>query len=118
MQVVIAPAKGTPGRRSHLFGPDVSPTMRRKVLEVSSFICAKILEHCDPDQREMLTVEGFGVEDHPHAVAYAGARREGINRYTGPVLGAEAVRRTTKLITFSPDETAEIVNILDKIDRF
>lgn len=113
LQVVVAPATGTPGEEASFY--DLELSKQRRLLEVGLVIGSKILEHCAPGQRSMFTLEGFAVQDHPHVVYYAGERGQGIDRYTGPNLGPIAVRQTLELITFSPVETEALEARLDVI---
>jgi hypothetical protein len=63
----------------------------------------------------MFTLEGFAVKDHAHIVYYAGERGQGIDRYTGQVLGEEAVQRTIQAITFKAVEAELLEARLDLI---
>lgn len=114
LQVVVAPAEGSPGEEAHFYDLDIR--QQRKILEVGLAVGSKILDHCAPGQRSMCTLEGFAVNDHPHIVYYAGERGEGINRYTGKMLGEEAIQRTLELITFEPCETRLLERRLDHIE--
>lgn len=113
LQVVVAPATGQPGEEVHFY--DLAPEKQRKLLEVGLAVGSKILDHCMPGQRSMFTLEGFAVKDHAHIVYYAGERGQGIDRYTGQVLGEEAVRQTIEAITFEPIEVKLLEARLDQI---
>lgn len=113
LQVVVAPAVGNPGEEVHFF--DLELPKQRRLLEVGLAVGSKILEHCAPGQRSMFILEGFAVKDHAHIVYYAGERGQGINRYTGQVLGEEAVQRTIQAITFKAVESELLEARLDLI---
>jgi hypothetical protein len=102
LQVVVAPAFGKAGEEVHFY--DLELGKQRQLLEVGLAVGSKILDHCMPGQRSMFTLEGFAVKDHAHLVYYAGERGQGIDRYTGQVLGEAAVQQTMELITFEPVE--------------
>ncbi len=113
LQVVVAPESGEPGKDVHFY--DLELSKQRKLLEVGMAVGSKILNHCTPAQRSMFTLEGFAVKDHAHIVYYAGERGQGIDRYTGQVLGQEAVQRTIDAITFEPVEVELLEARLDLI---
>lgn len=113
LQVVVAPAKGEPGKDVHFY--DLELIQQRKLLEVGLGVGARILAHCMPGQRSMIAIEGFGVRDHAHLVCYAGERGQGEARYNGEVLGAEAVQRTIDAITFGPVDAESLEARLDLI---
>ena len=113
LQVVVAPSSGKPGDEVHFY--DLELTKQRKLLEVGLAVGSKILEHCTPGQRSMFTLEGFAVKDHAHIVYYAGERGQGMDRYTGQVLGENAVERTIEAITFEPVEAELLEARLDQI---
>lgn len=111
LQVVVAPATGTPGETVHFY--DLELQQQRKLMEVGLVVGSKILANCMPDQRSMFTLEGFAVKDHAHLVYYAGERGQGIDRYTGTCLGDAAVQNTINAITFSPADVEELEFRLD-----
>ena len=113
LQVVVAPASGMPGKEVHFY--DLEQDKQRKLLEVGLAVGSKIPSHCMPGQRSMFTLEGFAVADHAHLVYYAGVRGQGIDRYTGQVLGEEAVQRTIEAIRFEPHESTALEARLDVI---
>lgn len=113
LQVVVAPDAGNPGEDVHFY--DLELIQQRKLLEVGLAVGSKILDHCTPGQRSMFTLEGFAVRDHAHIVYYAGERGQGIDRYTGQVLGEAAVRHTVESITFEPAEIDVLNARLDQI---
>lgn len=115
LQVVVAPAYGTPGVDAHF--NDLPLPMQRKLAEVGFMIGHKILQHCTPSQRAMFTLEGFAVKDHAHVVHYAGERGQGIDRYTGPMLGQTAVEHTIEAIVMSDLDTHVLESRLDRVDR-
>lgn len=113
LQVVIAPASGNPGEIVHFH--DLNEITQDKLWTVGKAIGKKILSASSSPQRSMFTLEGFAVEDHAHLIYYAGVRREGINRYTGELLGDLAVQRTVEAITLSLDESIALESKLDGI---
>lgn len=115
LQVVVAPADGTPGKEQHFH--DLSVEQQRKLWEVGMIVGAKIMRQCFPGQREMFTLEGFAVPDHAHIVYYAGSRGQGINRYSGPILGEEAVERTRQAMAFTEYESELLDRRLDRVPK-
>lgn len=114
LQVVVAPADGTPGKKAHFY--DLKLSQQRRLLEVGLAVGSKILNHCNPGQRSMCTLEGFGVEDHPHIVYYAGERGQGKDRYNEDLhLGDAAVQQTLELIRFTAAEATLLEARLDLI---
>ncbi len=115
LQVVVAPSSGTPHKDQHFY--DLGLDQQRKLLELGLIVGSKILNHCTPNQRSMFTLEGFAVKDHAHLVYYAGERGQGIDRYTGGILGDEAVQRTIEVVSFSPVEAEQAEARLAQLDR-
>ena len=113
LQVVVAPATGQPGETVNFF--DLTVVKQRQLLEVGLVVGRKILQNCLPGQRSMFSLEGFAVPDHAHLIYYAGQRGQGLDRYTGKVLGPEAVQYTLDVIQFRPAEAKILETNLDEI---
>jgi hypothetical protein len=113
LQVVVAPAIGELDGEAHF--NNLAVKTQRKLVEVGFAVGSKILENCGAGQRSMFTLEGFGVNNHVHLVYYAGERGQGIDRYTGPCLGEQAVQQTLELIQFAPVEAELLEARLDQI---
>ncbi len=90
-----------------------------KLYAVKHAIGAKILEHCDDEQRIVDHTEGFAVPNHAHIVLFAALRGEGKALYDKAILpnSEEIIEQTIRDITLSEHEGAALEDELDVIRR-
>lgn len=115
LQSVIAPTTGSAGQESHF--DELPFRTQLKLHAASSFIGKKMLELCEPGERVIKHIEGFGVPDHPHIVTYVAERGQGRDLYDGSFIGAAAVAPATEQLRLNDDEVDELDGLLTTIDR-